>query len=39
MLCFYDEIPKALEEQMNENTMAKIKKIVKFTPIFLNELV
>jgi predicted acetyltransferase len=39
MLCFYDEISKVLEEQMNENTMAKIKKIVKFTPIFLNELV
>lgn len=39
LLCFYEEIPKVMEEQMNETTMDKIKKIVKFTPIFLNELV
>lgn len=38
-ICFYENIPKAIEEKLNINTIDKIKKINKFTPIFLNEIV
>jgi predicted acetyltransferase len=38
-MCFFEEIPKTVEEKANEYMQTKIKKIKKFTPIFLNELV
>lgn len=38
-ICFYEEIPKLIEERADIFTIYKISKIKKFTPIFLNEFV
>lgn len=38
-ICFYEEIVKTVEERANKETIEKMKKIIKFAPVFLNELV
>lgn len=38
-ICFYEEIPKSVEERADIFTIYKISKIKKFTPVFLNEFV
>ncbi len=38
-ICFFEDVPKSIEEKVNVDTIDKIKKIIKFTPIFLNEAV
>lgn len=38
-ICFFDKIPKAVEERAEIQTVKKLSKIEKFTPIFLNDFV
>lgn len=38
-ICFFDELPQSLKGDLDAGILDKINKIVKFTPIFLNEVV
>lgn len=38
-ICFFSKIPKAVEERAEMQTLSKLSKIEKFTPVFLNDFV
>lgn len=38
-ICFYEDIPKSLQEIIGSDTANKLSKLTKFTPVFLNEFV
>jgi predicted acetyltransferase len=38
-LCFYEDIPKSIEIKAETEVIEKLKKIIRFTPIFMNEFV